>query len=121
VVGGDKLVALIHLGCLPVVHPLQKPGEAGVDAAVPAQHKAHPVAARLDLAARAGAAAGLLDCFSESFRPGGAELDRQNRLHPTDPKQRGLHPRAGLKASPSGGTATCLQLALVRLGYGFDP
>ena len=38
-------------------------------AAVPTQHEAHPVAARPQLAALAGAGAGLLDCFPELFRP----------------------------------------------------
>jgi hypothetical protein len=83
--GRDELVALVHLARPPVTHPLQQAGEAGVDASVPAQHKAHPVAAGPQLAALAGAAAGLLDCFSESFRPRGAELDRQNPLHTDRP------------------------------------
>ena len=68
-IGGDKLVALVHLGCLPVAHPLEEAGQAAVDVAAAGQHKAHPVAARFDLAALAGAAAGLLDCLAESFRP----------------------------------------------------
>ncbi len=54
VVGGDELVALVHLGRPPVAHPLQEAGEAGVDAAVASQRKAHPVAARFELAALAG-------------------------------------------------------------------
>ena len=82
VVGGDELVALVHLGRPPVAHPLQEASEAFVDVAVAAQHKAHPVAAaQLEFAALAGAAASLLHRLCEPFRPRWAELDGQHPLH----------------------------------------
>jgi hypothetical protein len=82
VVGGDEPVALVDLGCPPAAGALQEPCQAGIGTRVRAQDEAHPVAARFDLAALAGAVAGLFDCLGESFRPRGAELDRQHALHP---------------------------------------
>jgi hypothetical protein len=79
------VIALVHLSRAPVAHPLQQAGEAGEDSSVLAQREAHPVAAALELAALAAAAARLRHRLRKSLRARGAKLDRQQALHPAPP------------------------------------
>jgi hypothetical protein len=81
--GGNKLVALGDLARPQAAHPLQQPGEAGVDASVALEREAHAIAARLELAALAGARARFRNRLRKALRARGAELNRQEPLHPS--------------------------------------
>src|SRR5712691_4836542 len=51
--GGDELVALVHVGRPPMANQLEQAAECAVAVGVAAEQEADPVAARLDLRARA--------------------------------------------------------------------
>src|SRR6266545_5274147 len=85
VVGGDRLVPFIDLGCPPVTNPLEQTGEGRVGGGVRAKHEARPVPAWLELAALAGPVFGLGQRLAEPFRARGAELHRQLALHQDHP------------------------------------
>jgi hypothetical protein len=89
---GDQLIVFVDLGRSPVTNPLQQPRHAGVRGRILAENEAHPVPARLELAALAHPAASFSQRLPEPLRARRAELHPHQPLHPDQPNQPRLHP-----------------------------
>src|SRR5207247_2296628 len=81
----DRLIVLVDLGRPPVTNPLQQTGQAGVSRRVLVEDEAHPMSARLALAALANPAASLSQRPAEPSRSRRPELHRHQPLHPSEP------------------------------------